>query len=270
MSQTDAAGFEFDRATRLERVADGRARGDIDPRWNIGDAPNGGYLCAIAVSGLLDVVPHPDPLAVSAHFPSRPVPGPIDVRTELVRAGRSQSTAHARLVQDDEPRVLVTATFGDLASQDGPTVVRGGPPEIPPPEQCVRAEGPIAPVFTQRFDLRMTPESAMWAVGQPSGEARMEGWTRFADGRDADPLSLVVFCDSFPPTVFNVLDLRTWVPTIEYTVHVRANPAQGWLQCRFSTRYLIGGYLEEDGEVWDSAGRLVALSRQLARILQPR
>jgi acyl-CoA thioesterase len=262
-------GFEFDRAVAI-RTEDGAALGEIDPGWNIGDAPNGGYLCAIAVSGLLAVVEHPDPLAVSAHFPSRPRIGPVEVETELVRTGRSQSTALARLVQEGEPRVVVTATFGDLGALEGPTVVRGSPPEIPPPEQCVRAEGPVAPVFTQRFDLRMTPESAMWAVGQPSGEARMEGWIRFADGRDADPLSLVVFCDSFPPTVFNVLDLRTWVPTIEYTVHVRAKPRAGWLQCRFTTRYLIGGYLEEDGEVWDSSGHLVALSRQLARVLQPR
>jgi acyl-CoA thioesterase len=242
----------------------------IDPDWNIVDAPNGGYLVSIGTAALCRVVEHPDPLAVSAHFPSRTRPGPIDVRTEVVRAGRSQTTARATLSQEAETRVLVTATFCDLAGQDGPTVVSAHTPDIPPPEQCVRAEGPVAPAFVSRFDLRMTPQSATWAVGHPSGEAKMEGWIRFADGRDPDPLSLVVFCDAFPPTVFNVLDLRTWVPTIEYTVHVRSRPDPGWLQCRFSTRYLMGGYLEEDGEVWGTDGRLVALSRQLARVLTPR
>jgi hypothetical protein len=33
---------------------------------------------------------------------------------------------------------------------------------------------------------------------------------------------------------------------------------------------MSGGYLEEDAEVWDSAGRLVALSRQLARATSPK
>jgi len=51
-------------------------------------------------------------------------------------------------------------------------------------------------------------------------------------------------------------------------VHVRARPAPGWLKVRHETRNLAGGMFEEDCEVWDSAGRLVAQSRQLAR--QPR
>jgi len=50
-------------------------------------------------------------------------------------------------------------------------------------------------------------------------------------------------------------------------VHLRARPASGWLACRTWTRYVGGGYHEEDFEVWDSAGMLVAQSRQLALLL---
>ena len=62
------------------------------------------------------------------------------------------------------------------------------------------------------------------------------------------------------------MGLTGWVPTVELTVHVRCRPAPGPLRVSITTRNLAGGFLEEDAEVWDSAGRLVAQSRQLARV----
>jgi hypothetical protein len=61
---------------------------------------------------------------------------------------------------------------------------------------------------------------------------------------------------------------ETRVHTVELTVHLRACPAPGWLACRATTSHIGGGYHEEDFEVWDSAGRLVAQSRQLCMILR--
>src|SRR5437763_536625 len=40
----------------------------------------------------------------------------------------------------------------------------------------------------------------------------------------------------------------------------------GSLRCRFATRFVTAGFLEEDGEVWDSTGRLVGQARQLALV----
>nr|WP_228278472.1 acyl-CoA thioesterase domain-containing protein [Brevibacterium limosum] len=73
--------------------------------------------------------------------------------------------------------------------------------------------------------------------------------------------------DSFPPVMFD-LGRFNWAPTMELTAHVRALPAPGWIGARLSTRNIAGGMFEEDCELWDSDGRLVAQSRQLAR--QPR
>lgn len=52
--------------------------------------------------------------------------------------------------------------------------------------------------------------------------------------------------------------------TLELTVHLRDHPAPGWLACRNATRHVIDGLYEEDVEIWDSRGALVAQSRQLA------
>ena len=258
-----AGQHEFDAATAVERAGDGRYRATVTDRWNIGIAPNGGYLVSVVLSAVRASVVRPDPVAVSAHFPSRTEPGPAEIEVEVLREG-GHSSATGRMLQDGQTRVFVLATFGDLATATGPTTILEPTPEFPPPDDCIRAEGPVAPEFVRRFDLRLTPETSVWATTKPSGTPEMAGWIRFADGREPDTAMLPLVADAFPPTLFNLM-ATGWVPTLEFTVHVRGRPAPGWLQCRFRTRYLIEGYLEEDGEVWDSTGRLVALSRQLAR-----
>ena len=91
---------------------------------------------------------------------------------------------------------------------------------------------------------------------------------RGADEQPIDAFGLLLASDAFAPAVFNTTLPVAWVPTLELTVHVRGVPAPGPLACVFRSRFVHGGLLEEDGELWDAAGRLVGLSRQLA--LAPR
>ncbi|MEM8562184.1 MAG: thioesterase family protein [Pseudomonadota bacterium] len=87
----------------------------------------------------------------------------------------------------------------------------------------------------------------------------------YAAGIDPiDVFALLMSTDAFPPTVFNAKLPVAWAPTVELTAHIRRVPEPGWLRCRFITRFISSGMLEEDGELWDTSGRLVAQSRQLA------
>ena len=102
-----------------------------------------------------------------------------------------------------------------------------------------------------RVELRVHPDDMGFATGNRSGVPRVTGWFRLHDDEPVDTVALLCALDAFPPTVFNA-DLPVgWVPTVELTTHVRARPAPGWLRCRFATRYVTGGFLEEDGEIWD-------------------
>ena len=144
---------------------------------------------------------------------------------------------------------------------------------IPPLEECV--PGSMAPEevrrmapLMERFDLRFDPACVGWAMGAPSGNGHIQAWFRMADDHDVDPVGLLMVCDALPPVTFD-LGRPGWAPTLELTrARTRGPRAPGWLRVSHRTRNVAGGMFEEDCEVWDSAERLVAQSRQLA--MQPR
>lgn len=269
---------EFDRGIALRPRAEdpGSFDGELDPGWQVGAGINGGLLLALAGNALRLGVgeDHPDPLAISAYYLSAARSGPVVVETQPVRRGATMTTGQASLLQhgqDGRPveRVRALATYGDPDALPAEVRTTATPPTLPPPERCLGTE--LAPAdfranaaLLDRFDLRLDPDCVGWAVGDPSGRGRIQGWLRLADGREPDPLMLLLAVDALPPVTFD-LGLAGWAPTLELSAHVRARPAPGWLTVVHQTRNLAGGMFEEDAEVWDSAGRLVAQSRQLAR-----
>ena len=270
---------EFDRAIAVSARERTSYDAQLDAGWQIGGGINGGLLLALVGNALRATLDgsHVDPLSATAYYVSASQPGPATLRTEVMRSGRTTSTAACSLLQgngDGEvERVRTLATYGDLSALPDDVRTVATPPEMPPPEECVStADAP--PTFMaqagllERLDLRLDPACAGWAVGEPSGRGEVRGWLRMADGREPDPLLLLLAIDALPPVTFD-LGLFGWTPTLELTAHVRAVPAPGWLRVVAWSRNVAGGMLEEDAEVWDSAGRLVAQSRQLALVPRP-
>jgi hypothetical protein len=274
-SQAVIGNSEFDRDTALTRRSEGVYDIDLSAGWTIISAVNGGYLLAVLGRALADALPHPDPFTISAHYLTASQPGPAVVRTDVVRTGRTLSTGQASLFQYDDrgneiERIRVLASYGDLGTLPDDVRTTAKPPVIPPMNQCFGPEDGPAPVdgssaIADRLMLKLDPATLGWALGQPSGKGEMRAWFGLADGRDMDPLSLLLAVDALPPTAFE-MGVKGWVPTVELTVHVRCRPAPGPVRVSITTRNLAGGFLEEDAEVWDSEDRLVAQSRQLARV----
>ncbi|MFI1729977.1 thioesterase family protein [Streptomyces acidicola] len=274
-TQATVGDSEFDRDTAVTRRDEGVYDIDLSAGWTIINAVNGGYLLAVLGRALADALPHSDPFTISAHYLTASRPGPAVIRTDVVRTGRTLSTGQASLFQYDEnghevERIRVLASYGDLDSLPDDVRTTAQPPAFPPMEDCFGPQDGPTPVsgssaITERLMLKLDPSTLGWALGAPSGKGEMRAWFGLADGRDADPLSLLLAVDALPPTAFE-LGISGWVPTVELTVHVRSRPAPGPLRVSVTTRNLAGGFLEEDAEVWDSADRLVAQSRQLARV----
>jgi acyl-CoA thioesterase len=267
---TSRLATEFDRATESTPIGDGTFAGEIEDGWDINGNANGGYLLALAVRAMRDAAGRSDPISVTAHYLAPGRPGPVTIETATVKSGRQLATMTGSMRSGEREILRVLGAFGDVAAMSGGYAhVVGSPPDLPPRDQCVvrSAQPGIVNIgLMRRLRVHLHPDHARRDDGSVSGRPVMEGWFDFADGRPIDTLALMLAVDAFPPPVFNI-DLPVgWVPTVELTAHVRAVPAPGPLRCRFHTEFVQNGFLQEDGEVWDSSGMLVAQSRQLALV----
>jgi len=259
---------EFDRATHSTLIGEGTFAAEIEDGWDINGNANGGYLLALAVRAMRDASGRPDPISVSAHYLAPGKPGPVTIETATVKAGRQLATMTGSMRSGEREIMRVLGAFGDVrAMAGGFTSVAGSAPDLPPTDRCVirdQNSGNVNIGLMRRVRVHIRPEHAGFADGVKNGRALIEGWFEFGDGRPIDSLALMLVIDAFPPPVFNI-DIPTgWVPTVELTAHVRGIPAPGPLRCRFHTEFVQNGFLQEDSEVWDSSGMLVAQSRQLA------
>ena len=266
----------FDEATAVTPEGDGCYAIRPDERFAIvsGDgtvgAVNGGVLLATVLRAVLDTSPHPDPVATSAHFLRVPRSEPARVQVTWLKLGKTAATARAALVQNGSCVLDTTITTGRLGDPgEGGLSWTGEPPQLPPVEQCTgfadfagatRRDG-----YAGQVDLRLDPATSGWLRGQPHGVPAMRGYFQVREERRRDAYLLALAVDALPPVIFGITRAG-WSPTVELTWHMRGLPAPGLLRVAARSRHVSGGWFDEESEVWDSAGRLVAQSRQIARV----
>jgi hypothetical protein len=96
----------------------------------------------------------------------------------------------------------------------------------------------------------------------------MTAWLRIPPDRP-DPAALLVALDTLPPATFDLGLMSTWVPTLQLTAYLRALPAPGPLRVRQRARLVGADQVDEECDVWDSTGALVASAFQLAAVRLP-
>jgi acyl-CoA thioesterase len=237
----------------------------LTERWNTPlGKPNGGYLLAAMLRGLDEEIQAGDPLVAAVSYLTSPEAGPAELRTSALRRGRRVQTGQAALWQGERHVAQLVASFAGRTG--GRSLELGSPPELPSPDRCTdpRDLGWPGGGISDRVDYRLASQPG-WAQGAPSGDPTAEVWQRLAGGREIDLPALALLCDSYAPPILELGDLQSM--TVQLTVHLHRRPVPGWIATRLTTRHLVDGFHEEDCELWDEAGNLVAQSRQLAVLL---
>jgi acyl-CoA thioesterase len=259
--------YIFDRDIVLEHSGEGAYEGVVAKNWSIRGNPNGGYLMAFLASAMQKQSDKKWPVIVTANFLTRCEAGKKSgVTVEAISAGKQLDRYQASLTQNGVEITRCWATFMDGCNRDkSANRYEKEAPEMPAREECVLI--PVIPEFTlfENMDVLLAPSCAGWLNGSLSPISEQKGWIKFKDDRPCDALSLLLTADSFPPPILASQGIVAWVPTIEYSVSVRDLADTPWVKAIFCSHYLTCDIIEEDGELWDENGKLLAISRQIAQ-----
>ena len=263
LTRTPAPG-EFLKATHGGLI---EPHGDL---WGFGGL-HGGLALALTAAAMAEHVPGQGLQSATIRF-HRPITGPFRLETSLAHAGRTLSTATARVFTDRGPHADATGIFG--SSQTGThRVVTRPAPSVPPPERCERFTVPpeFVPVSVHTEIRPVGPDRPYAGCAEPE----LTAWIRLTeDDAPPDLLRLMFLVDALAPSYAAVLTAPVPIPTVQLTVHPGLGLGLGrtdspWALLRAVTHSAAeNGWIDEHIDAWSPDGLHLGSARQL-RVVRP-
>jgi acyl-CoA thioesterase len=239
--------------------------GRVSENWSINGTPNGGYLMALLAHAMSKHSDKQKTPILTANYISRCTAGEATIRLEKISQSNRFSRLQARLFQGGKETTRMLGTFAEEQEVCNIKRYERPAPELTPVEGCISIPAMSGYTLFDHLDVRLDPGCAGWMQNRLGERSEHRGWVRFRDDRPFDLLAVLLVADAFPPPAFVSQGATSWVPTLEFSVNVRNIPETRWLKCTFRTCFINCGLLEEDGEIWDEKGELIAISRQIAQ-----
>ncbi len=255
--------------TAVEPFGSGAYRATLSADWEIW-GPMGGYVaaCALRAAGAESALPRP--AAFSCHYLSVARFGPVDLRVEPRRTGRTAQSLRVEVSQDGTP-VLDAQCWSVADGLEGlehdETVAPDlpGPEDLPPAPWDIGAEASPFP-FWANLETRFSDREAQWPPDGPRPAVSRQ-WIRFRQGDFSDPWAdaarAVVLCDL--PSWPSAHRPHAWrrppftAPTLDLQVTF-GRPATGcdWLLCDGAAPLSTAGLFGWTARMWSAGGRLHA------------
>jgi hypothetical protein len=262
-------------ALHADRIDDTTFRLIVDDGWQQGRGAFGGLVIGALVRAATVVTADPARRvrSVTAELLGPVLVGEATLKVERLRQGSGVSGVRVRLLQaeaagraPDELAQAVVVIAKDRP--DTPAWSHAAPPDIPDwrtvPE--VPLAPPLAPVFTQHFEFRVTGALPFSSASR----ATAQGFVRPKARGVVDAAVVAACADAWWPAAFATFSAPRPMATITYALelHDAAVDADEPLFHDADCDVAAAGYATEHRRLWSPSGRLVAQNQQVFAVIR--
>jgi len=257
MSMT-AEETQFDRTTTLQRHGHDLRSFEVslDDSWASLRGVHGGYVSALAVRAVEAVMPDRAVRTVNSTFLRPSAIGSARLDVDVLRHGRSMSTAVVNITQLERTIATVRVTsIAPVAGHDWSVPSSDRPASI---DRAVLFTPPPPILHFRQAQLLLDPDTVPMSDGS---RPRVAGHVRPNESRPIDAAWLTMIGDWFPPSPFRRFEPPIGGVSIDYSVHIHRLPtlAEGeWLEGVFEAANSADGIALERGVLTTADGVAVA------------
>jgi len=256
--------------TAVQPRGDGCYEATLSADWEIW-GPMGGYVAACALRAAGAATEQPRPATLSCHYLGVARFGPVDLRVETRRSGRTATSQRVEVTQEGRP--ILDAMVWSVGDVEGLEHDETSPPHVPDPDQLPEirdllpddAEPPFP--FWHNFEAKPIEFEVEWPPPGPR-PARWQEWLRFTPTASfEDPWVDAARC-------VILVDLPSWpsahrphawkeppftAPTLDLHVAFhRPTSGRDWLLCDGAAPLSTAGLFGWTARVWSTGGQLHA------------
>ena len=254
----------------IDSVSQGARSIHISEEWSQGRAIFGGLVAALVYQAMLKELGDERQvrsLQISFIGPVS-VEAPLELKTEVLRQGKSVSQIFGRGVQNGQTLVTIVGSFGhgreSMLSVSDPTIRFEENPSLIKSMPFIPG---MTPNFTQFFDYKYCTQLPFTA----SKDKYLKGFVRFTDENlKLDNASLLALVDAWPPAPLAMLKKVAPASSLNWTIDfIKQSPniSMGeFCQYQADIIHAENGYGFTRAKIWNSEGELVAISQQTVTV----
>ncbi|QIG80971.1 thioesterase family protein [Stakelama tenebrarum] len=231
--------------------------------WHQGRTAYGGLSTALALAAVQARWPDLPPLRSAQVAFIGPVAGSAEIRTELLRRGRSAAYIQADVVADGGLGVRITFVFMSARESHVDAPAAGIAPDALPPRSHPLEITRHIPAFIGNFELFSTGE-------EENGRGHISRWARLRDRDGLDPMvEIAAIGDVLPPAAMRLFTQFGPISSMNWQINLLTEAPQtedGWWLVRSTVDHARAGASGQHMSIHNSRGEAIATATQFVAL----